>query len=258
MGYPGYGAVLLAASVRRGLRIYAGYGRRFEVGKQSEIRVLTSGSAFIRFSTSLSDRGVLSFPKCSRGLRGTEGANTGRSIVYKRYGVGNVSAILYIVSPAFVVKDVNMVANRGVAHTFRCTARGTVPVIIYATTNNTEVRRNVLSLVRVTGASNTMGERDSTNGLCVAILASPAANNIATSFTVRNSVVLTRPSYLITFTNPEMVRRAVHRGLPGSFRASRFILRGNFVSSIIDEGSLGSALMGLLGLRNCDNRRTWG
>lgn len=109
-----------------------------------------------------------------------------------------------------------------------------------------------MSLVRVTGASTTVGHRSRTKLLCASILASPAANNIATDFTVLKSVVLTRPNSLVKFTNPEIVRRAVNRGLPRNFREPRFLLRRKFLSKVIRQNSVQSILSLVLGLRSAE------
>lgn len=174
----------------------------------------------------------------------------GRNMAVKDYAVGKRGAILNIVSTHFVVKDVKRMINRQVAHTVRGTARRGLPIVLFYYSNNTHVRRKVVSLVRVTGASTTMGQRSSTKLLCVPILASPAANNIATDFTVLKSVVLTRPKTLVNFTNPHIVRRAVKRGLPSKFRETRFRLGRKFISTVMRHSRLGSALKGVLHLRH--------
>lgn len=154
-----------------------------------------------------------------------------------------------IYSTQFVVDDVKRIIKRGVTLTIRHTARLSLPIVLFYYSNNTEVRRKVISLVRVTGATTTLGGRSRTKLLCIPILASPAAKNIATDFTVLKSVVLTRPKTLVKFTKPHIVRRAVKRGLPRKFRETRFRLRRNFISTVIRHGSLGVALCHVLGVR---------
>lgn len=177
------------------------------------------------------------------------GAKLSRTIIAKGTAVYKRPIIVKIYSKEFVVTDVKRTMKRGVAHTIRHTARRKLPVILFAYSKNTHVRRKVVSLVRVTGASTTLGHRDSTNFLCVPMLASPAAKNIATDFTVLKSVVLTRPKTLVKFTNPHIVRRAVKRGLPRKFRETRFLLRRKFISQVMAESRVGRMLKRVLGVR---------
>lgn len=170
-------------------------------------------------------------------------------MIAKGYAVGKAPITLNIYSYHFVVSDVKRIIKRGVAQTFRHTARRGLPMVLCVYSNNTEVRRNLISLVRVTGADVTVQGRDSTKLLCIPILASPAANNIATDFTVLKSVVLTRPGTLVNFTNPEIVRRAVKRGLPGNFRETRFLLRRNFISGVMGHRRREVMLTSVLELR---------
>lgn len=164
--------------------------------------------------------------------------------------LGNVPMTVKIVSFRFVKNDVKSMMNRGVAHLTRCTAGGLLPLVLIYTSKKTHVRRKDLDLVRVTGVSSILCSCRSGGGLfCITILASPAANKIATDFNVLKSVVVTRPGTCVTFTNGEMVRRALGGAMPRSSRITRCLFRGNLFSPVMPHGPLGSILDRLFQLR---------
>lgn len=183
--------------------------------------------------------------------RTRRGANRSRTLVTVCNGLHGLSIITYTFSFHFVNNSVNSIINSQFIRTTRGTLRRGGPLLYFTTSNNTHVRRKLLSLVRVTHATTTVRHLEVTNIPCVIILAGPICNNIATSLTVLNSVRLTRPGTVVNFTNGHIVRRAIHRALRRPFRHTRFLLRRNIISRIMRHRRLVSAVCHLLtGLYN--------